>query len=299
MAFPVASIIFVETKRTVVNKKFRKYAYYWELLRTTGLMPKPASVAVDVLIPVCEKDLNILPLALEGVRRQVAHPIAAIYIIAARSEVVERFCREHDCRFVEESSVLGYAARDLNVKVEPSGRDRSGWIFQQLLKLSGRVGVSDYFLTIDSDHILLRPHTFLTNEGRTVFYGSREYHRPYYENIERLMGFWPESRLSYVAHKMCFSRSRLAELRAEIEQRTGKRWDRAIVESLDRTQISGFSEFELYGNTFPVERKIQLPWRAHSLTEEKRADYETLRRRYGWLYAAVTFPDYRRSKRKK
>lgn len=299
MAFPAASIIFVETKRTVVNKKLRKYAYYWELLRTTGQMPKPASVAVDVLIPVCEKDLKILPLALEGVRRQVAHPIAAIYIIAARSEVVERFCREHDCRFVEESSVLGYAARDLNVKVEPTGRDRSGWIFQQLLKLSGRVGESDYFLTIDSDHILLRPHTFLTDDGRTVFYGSREYHRPYYENIERLMGFWPESRLSYVAHKMCFSRSRLAELRAEIEQRTGKRWDRAIVESLDRTQISGFSEFELYGNTFPQEQKIQLPWRAHSLTEEKRADYETLRRRYSWLYAAVTFPDYRRSKRKK
>lgn len=297
---PRASTIFVLQKKIhAVNKKTRKYAYYWELLRTWGQMPKPASVAVDVLIPVCEKDLRILPLALEGVRRQVAHPIAAIYIIAARSELIEQFCREHDCRFVEEGEVLGYTARDLNVKVEPSGRDRSGWIFQQLLKLSGRVGESDHFLTIDSDHILLRPHTFLSEDGRTVFYGSREYHRPYYENIERLMGFRPESRLSYVAHKMCFSRQRLAELRAEIEQRTGKAWDRAIVESLDRTQISGFSEFELYGNTFPAEQKIHLPWRAHSLTEDKLADYETLRRRYRRLYAAVTFPDYRRAKRKK
>lgn len=299
LSSPSLRLSLYKQKSHTVNKKTRKYAYYWELLHTMGQMPKPASVTVDVLIPVCEKDLRILPLALEGVRRQVAHPIAAIYIIAARSELVEQFCRAHDCRFVEEGEVLGYTARDLNVKVEPSGRDRSGWIFQQLLKLSGRVGESDYFLTIDSDHILLRPHTFLTEDGRTVFYGSREYHRPYYENIERLMGFSPASRLSYVAHKMCFSRERLAELRAEIEQRTGKPWDCAIVESLDRTQISGFSEFELYGNTFPAECKIHLPWRAHSLTEDKLADYETLRRRYRWLYAAVTFPDYRRAKRKK
>ena len=118
---PLRSIIFVETKQAVVNKKTRKYAYYWELLRTMGQMPKAAQVPVDVLIPVCEKDLRILPLALEGVRRQVAHPVAAIYIIAARSELIEQFCREHDCRFVEEGEVLGYTARDLNVKVEPSG----------------------------------------------------------------------------------------------------------------------------------------------------------------------------------
>lgn len=283
-----------------MNKFLRKILYGFELLRCTGRMPAPADVPIDVLIPVCEKDLEILPLALEGVRRQVRHPIAAIYIIAAPSPVFEEFCRVHDCRFVDERSVLGYDAKSLNIQVPPpNGRDRSGWIFQQLLKLSGAVGDSEYFLTIDSDHLLLRPHTFLTRDGRTVFYGSREYHRPYYEQIERLMGFRPASRLSYVAHKMLFSRQELARLRAEIEQRTGLRWDRAIVESLDRTELSCFSEFELYGNWFPRERKLQLPWRAHSLPHEELADYETLRRRYRLFYAAITFPNYRKSHRKR
>lgn len=280
-------------------KKFlRTLRYGIELLRCTGRMPAPSGEPIDVLIPVCEKDLAILPLALEGVRRQVRHPIAAVYIIAAPSPAVEAFCRQHDCRFVDERSVLGYDAGSLNLRVPPpDGCDRSGWIFQQLLKLSGAVGESTRFLTIDADHLLLRPHTFFTRDGRTVFYRSREYHRPYYDNIERLLGFRPGNSLSYVAHKMLFTRSELAALRDELERRTGRPWDRAIVESLDRTQLSGFSEFELYGNWVAPERKYLLPWRAHSLPHERLADYETLRRRYRCFYAAITFPDYRKAHR--
>lgn len=282
-----------------MNKRLRKLLYAWELLRTAAKpMPKAARVPIDLVIPVCEKDLGILPLALEGARRQVQHPIAAIYIVAAPSPLIEQFCREHDCCFVDETSVLGYDARSLHVTIEPSGRDRSGWIFQQLLKLSGRIGESDYFLTLDSDHILLRPHTFLTEELRTVFYGSREYHAPYYENMLRLLGLKADSRLSYVAHKMLFSRQQLAELRCAIEERQGMPWDRAIVASLDRSVFSGFSEFELYGNFMPEERKMQLPWRSHSLTHDHLADYETLRRRYRRRFAAITFPDYRKKRRK-
>lgn len=284
---------------TDMNKRLRKFLYAWELLRTAfKRMPAPAAVPIDLVIPVCEKDLEILPLALEGARRQVQHPIAAIYIVAAPSPVVEQFCREHDCRFVDETTVLGYDARSLQVKIEPSGRDRSGWIFQQLLKLSGRVGESDYFLTLDSDHILLRPHTFLTEDRRTLFYGSREYHAPYYENMQRLIGLEASSRLSYVAHKMLFSRKELAELRRTIEERQGMPWDRAIVASLDRRVISGFSEFELYGNFIPSERKLQLPWRSHSLTHDCLADYDTLSKRYRRRFAAITFPDYRKKRKK-
>lgn len=282
-----------------MNKRLRKLLYAWELLRTAAKpMPKAARLPIDLVIPVCEKDLGILPLALEGARRQVQHPIAAIYIVAAPSPLIEQFCREHDCCFVDETSVLGYDARSLHVTIEPSDRDRSGWIFQQLLKLSGRIGESDYFLTLDSDHILLRPHTFLTEELRTVFYGSREYHAPYYENMLRLLGLKADSRLSYVAHKMLFSRQQLAELRRAIEERQGMPWDRAVVASLDRSVFSGFSEFELYGNFMPEERKMQLPWRSHSLTHDHLADYETLHRRYRRRFAAITFPDYRKKRRK-
>jgi len=281
-----------------MNKFCRKIIYGWEVLVHSCWNFKPSDVPIDVLIPVCEKDLLILPLALQGLREQVKHPIAAIYIIATDSGVIKDFCRLHNCCFVDEASVLGYTAKDLDIKIMPEGRDRSGWIFQQLLKLSGKIGHSPYFLTLDADHILLRPHVFLTKDGKTIFYGSREYHHPYYENIKSILGFIPKSRLSYVAHKMLFDRKQLAVLRSRIEERMGKPWDKAICESLDRTQISGFSEFELYGNFFPKQLKLQLPWCAHSLTIDKRTDYETLRHKYRWWYAAVTFPDYRKKQKK-
>lgn len=278
-----------------MGKTLRKLYYTWQVLKPHGPMPRPLDTTIDVVIPVCEKDLHILPLCLEGVRRMVVHRIAAIYIVAAGSERVCAFCLRHELVFVEERSVLGYGPAELGVRIGPEpGCDRSGWIFQQLLKLSGRVGTSDYFLVIDSDHLLMRPHTFVTASGRLLFYGSSECHEPYYRNIERLMGFTPRSGMSYVAHKMIFSRALLGELHREIERRNGgRRWDRAIVGSLDRSEMSGFSEFELFGNFVPAEAKCMLPWRQKALTYKSIADYETLRRRYAGRYASVTFPAYR------
>ena len=49
--------------------------------------------AIDVVIPIIRKDLKILPLCLEGVRRCVAHPFAAIYIVAPAEEEIIRFCK--------------------------------------------------------------------------------------------------------------------------------------------------------------------------------------------------------------
>lgn len=109
------------------------------------------------------------------------------------------------------------------------------------------------------------------------------------------MGYYPESRLSYVAHKMIFCRSRLHELRAEIERCNGEgiSWDRAIVESLDLREISGFSEFELFGNFVPAAEKRVEPWRHRTLRYDSLADFDILVRGFGRFAASITFPDYR------
>lgn len=278
-----------------MDKLIRKICYGLRLALPWRSVEPDAGAVIDVVIPVCEKDLYLLPLCLEGIRRNVRHRIAAIYVVAAESRRIREFCNAFGLVLVEETSVLGYGPEELNVRCsEPPYRDRSGWIFQQLLKLSGRIGTSPYFLTVDSDHLLLRPHTFVASDSRLVFYGSKECHRPYYRNIERLMGFYPESRLSYVAHKMIFSRSRLNELRAEIERRNGEMsWDRAIVASLDLREISGFSEFELFGNFVPATEKRVEPWRHRTLRYDSLADFDTLVRRFGRFAASITFPDYR------
>lgn len=255
--------------------------------------PVPSCDPVDVVIPVTDKDLTILPLTLEGLRRNVTNRIAAIYIVARDTAAVREVCTRYGTVFIDELQIMGYGPGHLGLIVSQPPVDRSGWLYQQLLKLSGRIGDSRWIVTIDSDHILLRPHTFVCADGKSVLYRSSERHTPYYDNIRRLIGLEVTSPLSYVAHKMVFDRNGLKRLQADIEKANpGRKWDEAILDSIDRSHISGFSEFELYGNWLPKQSRIVRPWRNHHLDYSHIADNRTLERRYGLVFAAVTFPSY-------
>lgn len=60
--------------------------------------------------------------------------------------------------------------------------------FQQLIKLSGNIGQCQNFVTIDSDHILINPHVFLTKDDTFIFYQSEEFHWTYIKVIYQLIG---------------------------------------------------------------------------------------------------------------
>lgn len=259
----------------------------------------PSREEIDVVIPIIAKDLNILPLCLEGVRRQVPHPIKDVYIVAPEQQEIAGFCKNNGLRFVEEGAVLGFTPKDLNLIIHnPDGttRNRSGWLFQQLVKLSGLVGTCRHYLCIDADHVLLRPHVFLTEDDKTVFYMSYEEHQPYYDNIHKLMPGLPLADLSYVDHKMLFDKEQLKELHRVLSQRSGRSWTEAILDSYDRSSFAGFSEFELYGNF--VAKKVTRPWLQKRLPYNKMADYDTLQRRWSRSRWSLTFPDYMKQNQK-
>lgn len=243
------------------------------------------------MIPCIEKDLITLPLCLEGVRRCVTNRVRNIYLVAPTTPAMLHFCDTAGVRHVDERTVLGIAPSELNI-ITTSG-DRSGWLFQQLVKLSAAVGTCEHYLCIDADHVLLRPHTFLAQGGRTVFYMSSEQHRPYYRNIARLVPGLHLAPLSYVDHKMLFSRTRLRQLHDALGG--PDQWVRTIVDAYDRTELSGFSEFELYGNFTPRAEKIHRPWQQLMLTgAQSIRPYDELLRLYADRRMSVTFPAYLR-----
>lgn len=250
----------------------------------------PSDEEIDVVIPVIEKDLGILPLCLEGVRRQVTNRIGGFYLVAPPTEKIRAFAESEGLTLTAENEVLGYGVADIDYR--PLGRNRAGWIFQQLLKLSGRVGTAEHFLVIDADHILVRPHTFLDTDGRTVLYRSEERYTPYYRKLHQLTGLDFRSSLSYVAHKMLFSRTRLAALRELIALRAGQPWDRAILDSLDPDEVSCFSEYETYGTFLPSGARRHLPWRNKTLPYGCLLSYDELCRRHAGYYRALTFPEW-------
>lgn len=267
-------------------RKIRYRLFSWRKFPPLKASKEP----IDVVIPIIAKDLNILPLCLEGVRRCVAHPIQDIYLVAPAEDAIIGFCKEQGLQFVDESSLFGFSPKSLDIQVRNAKgetRDRSGWLFQQLVKLSGKVGTCQHYLCIDADHVLIRPHVFLTEDQKTVFYMSYEQHTPYYENIHRLLPDLPLAKLSYVDHKMLFDKEQLATLHQLLG---GKDWIRTITDSYDRQCHAGFSEFELYGNF--VQDKIERPWLQKRLPYREIADYETLQRKWSRSRWSLTFPDY-------
>lgn len=261
---------------------------------------EPAKEPIDVVIPIIAKDLHILPLCLEGVRHQVQHPIKDIYIVAPPQQEIISFCEERGLQYVDEGTVLGFGPKDLGLEIHlPDGKtiNRSGWLFQQFIKLSGKVGTCQHYLCIDADHVLIRPHVFLTQEGKTVFYMSYEEHQPYYDNIHQILPGLELHQLSYVDHKMLFDKEQIESLHEAISQRSGLPWIQTILNSYDRSCHAGFSEFELYGNF--VKEKECRPWLQKRLSYKHLADYDTLVRKWKGSRWSLTFPDYMRQNQKK
>lgn len=262
-------------------------------------MPEPDTVTpIDIAIPIIPKDLPTLPLCIHAVRRNIPHRISEIYIIAPVTPEIEKAARDLNVTLIDETTVLPGAPKDIEIS-HPGRGDRKGWIFQQFVKLSGKIGSSPYILFIDSDHILLRPHTFLTKSGKSVLYTSKEFYLPYYDNIRRLTGKCRFARHSFVAHKMLFRKESLKKLRDMICP-AGK-WKERILDSLDWDYSSPFSEFELYTRTLDKEEYRTLPWHQKALSELpgnlSELDLEDtlteLARRYPHNLS-VTFPAYLR-----
>lgn len=204
------------------------------------------AVTIDVLIPAIEKDLATLPYVIDAVRTHVKHPIGEILIIAPKKQRLLDFCRAKNCTFIDENTVLPITKKDIHYRSKTW--ERSGWLFQQFLKLNGdKLCTADYFLVIDADTVLIAPHSFRAN-GKTVFY-SRNWSQPqYFATYKKLMGRKVSSTSSFVTHYMLFERSQLARMKKEIEAKHHTPWYSAILQSMNRTKQFAFSEFETYGN---------------------------------------------------
>jgi hypothetical protein len=208
---------------------------------------------VAVLVPVKPSDLPMLPLVVNGIREHVRHPIAGVTIVSASTPEVREAVDALGACFVDEDSAISLRRDD--VDYFPEGTDRRGWLFAQLLKLhADQITGSRFTLCCDADTVYVRPRVFLTPSGRQILEASqREYHRPYFQAYSRLTGLSPVSAVSYVAHQMLFDARVLGALREHVTRLHGSSFSEAVLECVDRDELSAFSEFETYAN-FLVSR---------------------------------------------
>lgn len=268
------------------------FFWVWSCFNSSQIK-KNYDFEVDIIIPIIEKDLLTIQLTIDSIRKNIEHKIKNIYILAPENERILEFCLLNNLNYMNEDIILGYKAKSLNY-ILSDGTNRSGWVFQQLLKLSGAIGTTNHFIVIDSDHVLLKPHSFYSLDEQYIFYKSSEFHFQYYKMNKNLVGIMKVPFFSYVSHKMIFNKEILNDLknRIEIQHKESKmRWDQIIISRLDNNELSCFSEFELYGSTFPKSRKIFLPWKQKTLKRSEIDTLPNLEKKYK-NYWSVTLPSY-------
>ncbi len=156
-------------------------------------------VALDIVIPVIDKDADTLPEVIRSARQEIVHRIGSIFLVAPdSSRAIRRIAEELDCIFVDEATLLPISKRDIDYSFR--GTDRSGWLYQQLLKWAcDTIVQGDNYLILDSDTVLIYPHCFVGDDHH-YFDFSDERHLPYRKAISSLLDFEPSCPVSFVSH---------------------------------------------------------------------------------------------------
>jgi glycosyltransferase involved in cell wall biosynthesis len=201
---------------------------------------------LDILICATKKDLSVLGCCIKGLYDNLKHPIGKIFIVAPSNLELDLLKALYPSIIhLNEDEILPITRLDIDYVV--NGQDRSGWLFQQLLKLSvDQISDSENVLIIDADTVLVSPQLYEFN-GKNILLISDEFHKPYFDVYTKLTGELPSTLLSSVSHSLLINRKHLIELKKHIADLHLMEWWQAIISKTDKLNSSGFSEYELYG----------------------------------------------------
>lgn len=257
-----------------------------------------STVPIDVVIVAIDKDFDVLVHVIDSIRKNIKHPIDEIIIISPKSAAIKNICRKKKCLFIDETSVLPISKKDIDYIAD--GKDRSGWLFQQLLKWSGdKFAKNDFFLIADADTVFCRPQVFVY-EGKVMMpVCSQLGHRPYYTAYEKLTGESVSSLINFTSHHVLFDKRILAELKGKIEKHSKTDWCRAIIstKNINPSEGSCVSDYETYGqyvfSHYKDECRLE-HWFNLSLNRNNLKRLSKLMKKYRSKFKAISFHTYKK-----
>ncbi len=212
---------------------------------------------IDIVIPTISKDFETLMLLIESLK-YLKHSVKNIYIISPTNEKIVDFCEKNNLIYTRASELLGFDKKDIKYTVD--GVNRSGWLFQQLLKLSAdNLTESPDYLVIDSDTIFVNDNCFIEDD-KYLFFTSEEWHQPYFDTFYNIFGYKAPTKLSLTSHMMIFNHEKLKEMKSELEKRHNKAWHEVYISTISLHEQSCISDYDTYANwmmyNYPNEIKI-------------------------------------------
>ena len=252
---------------------------------------------IAVFIPVAPKDYDILSTCVESLRANLLNPISRVVICGRDHPPLRSICLELECDFVDETLLAPLPKENLRIII--NGSDRSGWIFQQLLKLNVFECLADDNVLIwDADTCLIRKMCFQSHEQSIIEY-SLDKHPPYFLIATKLLGDFPNFEFGLTCHKLIVNRYHMQEMKTEIEKHCSKKWQDAIISNLDLKEGSSFSEYALYSSfmiwNYP-QKVILKHWRNRGVEKLKS---RMTRRFLSFWFNSISCHSYSRVSSKK
>lgn len=229
----------LETAHLKLHGHWNKYILSWMTADHTA-----SETPLSVMMPLAPKDIIRARRSIKMIRKNLAHPIEKFVIVAPDDPDIRALCDAENVAFIDERAPLSPLL----------GKERldrlEGWYRQQFLKLTATDVVgTPKVLAIDSDTYPVRPTTFLTPDGRSVFYMATRDRSPFEQFTKHMVGSARRMTTSFVAHCMLFEAEHLASLHRAIEAHCQRQWVDAILSHIARpmADVGLMSEFDLYG----------------------------------------------------
>ena len=195
---------------------------------------------IDIVIPYSSKDDYTIKSCINSLSKLKER--GNVFIISkedpnVRTNIEYSWINEDDFHFTKESIINAN-----NIVPEK----RSGWYFQQFLKLycCAQEQISDTFLVLDSDVIFLKEVSFV-KDGKLAYNYSSEYTPDYFNCMSKLNSYFERSvTKSGICHHMIFEKKILDEIFSLIQTSNEEIYE-TIMKAVDNWH-HGFSEYELY-----------------------------------------------------
>lgn len=207
----------------------------------------------DLIIPVVYKDYGMLDRVLQYVVKYISPDNIYIITDARYRKYLPKEARRMEV--VDENVLLpGLSFFRIKSLLKQSGNvdGRPGWYLQQFIKMGFALSdysQNQYYLSWDADTIPLRKLDFFV-DGKVMFAMKKEFHKPYFDTIKRILDISEFNEKSYIAEHMMFDKQIMADLIGRISSCgvRGEDWIEKIINAVEPGVSNGFSEFETYGN---------------------------------------------------
>lgn len=255
-----------------------------------------SSIPLDCVTSVCTlRDLDTWLVVCAHLSERIA---AKRYRVIVPNDQVAKFREQTPIAFEvhAEGDYVGDLAKELLNRLRQANQNRMGWYLQQFVKLASLIQAKtrESHLIWDSDTVPLRKLGFVSVTGKLIYYKGFERHPAYFHAIERLLGMDNTLPFSFIAQCLPCKTEWAQAFASDLERRFKLPWAQAILNTIDFSEVSGFSEYETLGTFIQAHYpdQIQLvdtPWFRYGGTllgkpeNMNRAPYSWLLKRYDFI----------------